>query len=119
MIECEVKVLDKLRAPINRILGTKFLRLLSVDKGCIQLTFRTLPLVEEDIFSIIQDQVLSLKDLGVLSIKYGNTTYQVQAYENISSSEAVRLNPDPTFGEDQEYSYSFEYRDNLIIYIIM
>ena len=54
---------------MNAILNLNLLRLLKVEEGCVQLTFRGL---EDDKFNTTKDQQQALRNLGVLTITYGD-----------------------------------------------
>lgn len=60
--------LQKLQYEMNKIFDNKFLRILRVEEGCVQLTFRGF---EEDEFSITTKQQQALRNVDVLGIKYG------------------------------------------------
>ena len=62
-----VEELDKLEHEIRKILGHKLLRLLKVEDGCIELTFRVFNCND---FDISEDQKQALSDLGVLSVTF-------------------------------------------------
>lgn len=53
---------------MNRILKQKMVRLLRIEEGCTQLTFIGFA---EDKFNITAEQQQTLRNLGVLSIRYG------------------------------------------------
>ena len=57
-----IEELDKLQYEIRKILGHKLIRLLKVEDGCIELTFRVLNCDDD----ISEDQKQALGDLGVL-----------------------------------------------------
>lgn len=61
--------LKLLQYEMDKILGNKLLRLLRVEKGCLQLTFRG---VEEEEFNVTAEQQQALRNVGVLSISYGD-----------------------------------------------
>lgn len=61
--------LGKLQYEMNKILGHKLLRLLHIKEGCVELIFRTL---EDDEFSVSEEQKQDLRKLGVLNINYGD-----------------------------------------------
>ena len=63
-----VNELLKLKYEISQLLKLN-LRLLHVDDGCIQLTFRVL---ESDSIVINEDQQKALQVIGVLKVEYGN-----------------------------------------------
>ena len=67
--------LNKLQHEFRKILGHKLLRLLKVEDGCIELTFRVFNC---DDFDISEDQKQALGDLGVLSITYQNKVIIIQ-----------------------------------------
>ena len=62
----EVQTLER---SMNRILGYEFLRLLRVEDGCVQLTFRTLR--KGDMLPVPSQDRVALRKLGVLSIRFG------------------------------------------------
>ncbi len=84
-LEEKVEELAKIRVKINRVLGSKLLRLLSVDKGCIQLTYRMLPLAENKMFIIKLEQQEVLRDFGVLSLTYGDVMFELAPLVSNSS----------------------------------
>lgn len=67
--------LKVLQYKLSKILENKLLRLLRVETGCMQLTFRG---VEEEQLNIGAEIQQALRDVGVLSIRYGDQ------YVNIS-----------------------------------
>ena len=67
--------LDKLQHEIRKILGHKLIRLLKVEDGCIELTFRVFNC---DDFDISEDQKQALNDLGVLSVTCQNKVVIIQ-----------------------------------------
>lgn len=60
--------LKKLQYQMNKILENKLLCLKHVEEGCVQLTFRGF---EEDNFMITAEEKQDLRNVGVLSIAYG------------------------------------------------
>ena len=69
-----VEDLDKLQHEIRKILGHKLLRLLKVEDGCIELTFRVFNCNDVDI-SEYQKQALG--DLGVLTLTCRNKVVNI------------------------------------------
>ena len=67
--------LDKLQHKIRKILGHKLIRLLKVEDGCIELTFRVFNC---DDFCISEDQEQALNDLDVLSVTCQNKVVIIQ-----------------------------------------
>ena len=59
--------LKRLHFEINKILPEHKLRLLQVEEGCVQLTFRGF-----ENFSFTEEQQQALRNVGVLSISYGD-----------------------------------------------
>ena len=55
---------------MNKILGRKFLRLLSIEEGCVRLVFRCL---SDDVMNLSIDQQMELRKLGILNISYGRS----------------------------------------------
>ena len=83
-----VEDLDKLQHEIRKILGHKLLRLLKVEDGCIELTFRV---INCDDFDISEDQKQSLSDLGVLSVACQQKVLYIttKTYENTSGKYCI------------------------------
>lgn len=71
-----VEELGKLEYEMNKILGHKFLRLLNIKNGCVELVFRAL---EENYFTVTEKQRKHLSQLGVLTISYGNDTITINS----------------------------------------
>ena len=67
--------LDKLQHEFRKILGHKLIRLLKVEDGCIELTFRVFNC---DDFDISEDQKQALGGLGVLSVTCQNIVVIIQ-----------------------------------------
>ena len=65
--EVTVEEMKALQFQMNQILGRKDLRLLYVDEGCIELTFR----VTDDVLDIARERQQELRSLGFTSISYG------------------------------------------------
>ena len=70
--------LQKLEYEMNKILGHKLLRLLSIEEGCMELTFRVFPV---DDFTITAEQRESLRQLKVLNISYQGETFKISTAE--------------------------------------
>lgn len=68
--------LDKLTYEMNKILGHKLLRLLNVEDGCVELTYRGL---QDDELTISEIQHCQLSELKVLSISYGDKLVIISA----------------------------------------
>ena len=80
--------LNELQHEIRKILGRKLLRLLKVEDGCIELTFRVFNC---DDFDISEDQNQALGDLGVLSVTCGQNvvTFSTKTHEKASGKLAL------------------------------
>ena len=63
--------LKKLCFHLNSAIGSYNLRLLKTDPGCVQLTFRALPNADEMIQKLTREEQQALRNMGVLSITYG------------------------------------------------
>ena len=63
---------DKLQFQMNKVLGGKLLRLVNIEKGCVQLTFRGF--VEPEL-SLPKEKYQELRNIGVLSITYGEQVF--------------------------------------------
>ena len=72
--EFTLEDIKKLEYEMNKILGHNFLRLLSFEEGCLELTFKAFPV---DNFTITREQVQSLRLLRVLSISYGDKAFTI------------------------------------------
>lgn len=73
----EMRKLSKLQNELTKLLKVKYMRLLSVEEGCIQLVFRILPreVVHKPQISALQKlgvMRLSFKQFGSLSLLYDN-----------------------------------------------
>ena len=66
--------LKKLCSRLNSAIGSYKLRLLKTDPGCVQLTFRALPSADEMIQKLTREEKQALRNMGVLSITYGEQT---------------------------------------------
>lgn len=64
-----VREMSKLRNEIIKHIGIKYVRLLSVDEGCVRLTLRSLPLVSDTEFRLSSEQQRLLHSLNVLNIE--------------------------------------------------
>lgn len=93
--------MSKLRNEVIKHVGIKYVRLLSVDDGCVSLTFRiVLSQKDEQISKLTANQGQALCNLGVLSISYlGNEifNYESAACEVLllasDNKESNRINP--------------------------
>ena len=85
-----VEDLNKLEREISKILGHKLLRLLKVDDGCIELTFRVFNCND---FDISEDQKQALGDLGVLSVTCGQNVVVIstQTHEKASGKLLCKI----------------------------
>ena len=83
---------------LNSAIGSYHLSLLSTSKGCIQLTFRTNLHKEDKKFELSKEQQESLRDVGVISVSYGDQEYNLK-YSLSSESQEVLFSPD-THGEE-------------------
>ena len=63
---------DTLQFEMNKLLGGKLLRLVNVEEGCVQLTFRGF--VEPEL-SLPKEKYQELRNIGVLSITYGEQVF--------------------------------------------
>ena len=66
--------LEELCFKLNSAIGSYHLRLLKTDQGCVQLTFRALPSPDEMIQKLTREEQQALRNMGVLSITYGEQT---------------------------------------------
>ena len=78
MLKTEMKLNDsledyeKLQFEMNKVLGGKLLRLINVEKGCVQLTFRGF--VEPEL-SLSKENEQELRNIGVLCLTYGDQVF--------------------------------------------
>ena len=70
-----VKELEKLTYNLNEVLKQNFLRLVHVDRGCIELTLKALTVSTLDLSEETQQE---LRNVGVLSIHYSAKYYDLQ-----------------------------------------
>ena len=70
------KDLEKLKFRINEILGHKFLKVLKVEDGCLQVTFRAFTSNE---FVISDKQHAVLSSLGVISVSCGSESVLIRS----------------------------------------
>ena len=80
--------LKKLCSRLNSAIGSYKLRLLKTDPGCVQLTFRALPSADKMIQKLTREEQQALRNMGVLSITYGEQTLNlVSPSEEMSEHE--------------------------------
>ena len=63
---------EKLQFEMNKVLGGKILRLINVEEGCVQLTFRGF--VEPEL-SVSKENGQELRNIGVLCLTYGDQVF--------------------------------------------
>ena len=63
---------EKLQFQMNKVLGGKLLRLINVEEGCVQLTFRGF--VEPEL-SLSKENGQELRNIGVLCLTYGDQVF--------------------------------------------
>ena len=63
---------EKLQYEMNKVLGGKLLRLIKVEEGCVQLTFRGF--VEPEL-SLSKENGQKLRHIGVLCLSYGDQVF--------------------------------------------
>ncbi len=83
----DLEELDDMEYEMNRILGRKSLRLLSIEDGCVQLIFRSL---SDNLINLSKDQQIELRRLGVLKISYGDQSMnmpELEVHDTTSTSE--------------------------------
>ena len=81
--ECE-----KLQFEMNRVLGGKLLRLINVEEGCVQLTFRGF--VEPEL-SLSKDNSQELRNIGVLCLAYGDQVFDFSSLVPQQSAKPGRI----------------------------
>ena len=86
-----VDELKKLCFQLNSAIGSYNLRLLKTDPGCVQLTFRALPSADEMIQKLTREEEQALRNMGVLSITYGEQTLNL-----VSPSEEMAEHEEAT-----------------------
>ncbi len=84
-----VEQLEKLEYEMNKILGHKLLRLLSINEGCVELTFRV---SLEDELTVTEEQQQALRKLNILCISFGDTIVEISSPAASNSTEATRMN---------------------------
>ena len=83
---------------LNSAISSYHLSLLSTSDSCIQLTFRTNLQREDKKFELSKEQHEALRDVGVISVSYGDQEYNLK-YSLSSESQEVLFSPD-THGEE-------------------
>ena len=69
-----LKELENLKCKLNEILGHKFLKVLKVEDGCVQVTFKTFSSSD---FVISDEQQRVLSSLGVITISCGSESVHI------------------------------------------
>ena len=85
-----LKELEELCFNLNSAIGSYHLRLLKTDPGCIQLTFRALPNADEMIQKLTKEEQQALRNMGVLSIIYGEQTLNLVSLSEKIAEEAAK-----------------------------
>ena len=67
---------------MNEILGHKFLKLVKVKKGCVQVTFRTFSSSD---FAISDEQQRALSSLGVITISCGSESVHIPTVSSLEN----------------------------------
>ena len=75
---------EKLQFQMNKVLGGKLLRLVNVEEGCVQLTFKGF--VEPEL-SLSKENGQELRNIGVLCLTYGD---QVFDFSNLVSQKPAK-----------------------------
>lgn len=80
------KDLKRLQYEMNKILNNTLLCLKHVEEGCVQITFRGF---EKEEFVITPEQQQDLRNLGILSISYGDHFVDIKQFmkESVPSSK--------------------------------
>ena len=68
---------EKLQFEMNKVLGGKLLRLINVEEGCVQLTFRGFA---EPQLSLSKDNKQELRNIGVLCLTYGYHVFEFTSF---------------------------------------
>ena len=76
---------EKLQYEMNKVLGGKLLRLINVEEGCVQLTFRGF--VEAEL-SLLKENGQELRHIGVSCLTYGE---QVFDFSNLVCQKLAKL----------------------------
>ena len=74
MANLTLEELENLKCKMNEILGHKFLKIVKVENGCVQVTFRTFSSSD---FANSDEQKRALSSLGVITISCGNETVHI------------------------------------------
>ena len=83
---------------LNSAIGSYHLSLLSTSNGCIQLTFRTNFQIEDKKFELSKEQQESLRNVGVISVSYGDQEYNLKY--RLSSESQEDLFSQDTHGKE-------------------
>ena len=86
-----LKELENLKCKMNEILGQKFLKVVKVEDGCVQVTFRTFSSSD---FVISDEQQRALSSLGVISISCGSESVHIPTLSSLETkAESGEYNP--------------------------
>ena len=77
MEKFSLKELENLKCKMNEVLGQKFLKVVKVEEGCIQVTFRTLNVTSSK-FVISNEQRRELNSLRVITVSCANESIHMK-----------------------------------------
>ena len=81
MDKLTVKQLKNFQCKLNKTLGQKFLKIVKVEDGCVQVTFKTFSSSD---FAVSDEQQRALSSLGVITISCGSESVHIRT---VSSPE--------------------------------
>ena len=83
MEKITLEELKTLKCKMNEILGHKFLKVVKVEDGCVQVTFRTFNISD---FVISDEQQRALSSLGVITISCGSESVHIPTVSSLTGS---------------------------------
>ena len=81
-----LKELENLKCKMNEILGQKFLKVVKVEDGCVQVTFR---IFSSSDFVFSDEQQRALSSLGVITISCGSESVHIPTVSSLDSTVGV------------------------------
>ena len=73
---------EKLQRKMNEILGQKFLRVMKIEKGCVQVTFSSFSSSD---FVISDEQLRAMSSLGIVTISCGSESVHIPAVSSLEN----------------------------------
>ena len=77
-----LKELENLKCKMNEILGQKFLKVVKVEDGCVQVTFRTF---SNSDFVVSDEQQRALSSLGIITVSCGSKSIHIPTVSSLEN----------------------------------